>query len=160
VPSNCTRTLPNCIRALPSYIGTPPNCICTKPNYMRTEPNCIGSKPTKIGLFLAISAGKPLFSAHKTRFLRPCSLHGAETFPRAPKARNAIAWGNAPGLDIALKTKALKARNNGIPELERVAWSQFLCRAFSACSVQFATYLGRCPRLLHCAPSALKVGAE
>jgi hypothetical protein len=51
----------------------------------------------------------------------------------APKARNVIAWGNAPGKDLSM-LEALKARNTqGRPKLAGVAPRLF--RAFSAKSV-------------------------
>jgi hypothetical protein len=74
----------------------------------------------------------------------------------APKARNVIAWGNAPGKSRISK-KALKARNDSYesyPTQKNGFASQF--SAFSAQKF-FSNNpdLGRCPRLLHFAPLAL-----
>ena len=61
----------------------------------------------------------------------------------APKARNAIAWGNAPG-DGVNSSRALKACNGALR-----------CRAFGA-SISLWMFPGALPRLLHFAPLALK----
>lgn len=63
----------------------------------------------------------------------------------APKARNVKAQGNALGKGPE-KSQALKARNHTFTD------DQF--RAFSACHICVID-LGRWPRLLHFAPSAL-----
>jgi hypothetical protein len=71
----------------------------------------------------------------------------------APKARNVIAWGKAPGQIKPLETLALKALHWSDLELEN-ARSHFAPSALWAPLGNF--FPGRCPRLLHSAPTALQ----
>ncbi|HEX3230507.1 MAG TPA: hypothetical protein VHQ95_16130, partial [Pyrinomonadaceae bacterium] len=73
--------------------------------------------------------------------------------PRAPTARDVKAWANGPGGECEC-LRALKARNEN---WQIGSWSERLCGylAPSALGVLTGCYLGRCPRLLHCAPLAL-----
>jgi hypothetical protein len=55
---------------------------------------------------------------------------------------------------------ALKARNKILKPVQSLSHSvaRLLCRAFSAVRTKWPPDLGRCPRLLHFAPLALRAG--
>src|SRR4029077_8368429 len=71
----------------------------------------------------------------------------------APKARNAIAWGNAPGKDLRYKERQRRQMEIFL-SASKPAWC--LTMSHFQCSDVTAIHLGRCPRLLHFAPLALK----
>src|SRR5258706_15982597 len=74
----------------------------------------------------------------------------------APKARNVIAWGNAPG-DGQRVLEALKARNRSCRSKTAVVKLPLnIISRFQRWDAPTATYLGRWPRLLHFAPLALR----